>query len=124
MRLRLATLMLAPAPPKIVSGASPDLDKHDRAIALTHNQVYFATASPRCAVITGKQGEALVEQIPQGALLGSIAALLGVGFRERGVHWFNVLIPHWWQRTMPALRNRIRQLACMWWPRRLAIWQT
>ena len=67
--------------PKIVSGAGPDLHEHQGAIAVAHNQVNFAAASPRRAVITGKQGEALVEQIPQGALLGSIAALLGVGYR-------------------------------------------
>ncbi len=44
-----------PRTAEVVSCPGPDLNEHQGAIALAHNQVNFAAASPRCAVITGKQ---------------------------------------------------------------------
>ena len=91
----LASADAGPRSAEIISGARPDLDKHQGTVVVAHNQVNFAATSTRGAVVTGKQRQAMVEQITQGALLGGVAALLGIGVRERGVHWFNVLIPHW-----------------------------
>ena len=91
----LASADAGPRTAEIISCSRPDLDKYQGTVGVTHNQVNFAAASPRGAVVTGKQRQAMVEQITQGALLGDVAALLGIGIRERGVHWFNVLIPHW-----------------------------
>ena len=40
--------------------AAADFDKHHGAVGVAHNQVYFATATPGCAVIALQQLQTLV----------------------------------------------------------------
>ena len=53
--------------------AAADFDKHHGAVGVAHNQVYFATATPGCAVIALQQLQTLVLQEGQGLVLGLIA---------------------------------------------------
>lgn len=60
-------------------GAGTDLDKDQRAVALAHDQIDLAATAAGRPIIAGEQSQALRLQIPERALLGSVAALLGGG---------------------------------------------
>ena len=53
--------------------AAADFDKHHCAMAVAHNQVYLAAATPGCAVIALQQLQSLGLQECQGLVLGCIA---------------------------------------------------
>ena len=55
------------------TAAAADFDKHHGTLGVAHNQVYFATATPGCAVIALQQLQTLGLQECQGLVLGLIA---------------------------------------------------
>jgi hypothetical protein len=61
-------------PAMVDASAATDFDKHHGALSVAHNQVYFATAAPRCAVIALQQLQTLGLQKCQGLVFSVIAS--------------------------------------------------
>ena len=68
------------------AGTAPDLDEHQRAVALAHHQVDFAATAARGSIIARYEPQARRLEVGEGAVLGGIAGLLRGGRLSGEIH--------------------------------------
>ena len=61
----------------VIAAAPPDLDKNQRAVRCTHDQIDFTASAPRRPIMAFQQAQALSLQVARGVTLGRIAPVLG-----------------------------------------------
>ncbi|GKS86058.1 hypothetical protein AVMA1855_17920 [Acidovorax sp. SUPP1855] len=65
--------MLAPAPPNALLGAASHFHEHHRSIAIPHDQIDLAAATPGRSIIALDQPQSSGLQVGQREVFGSIA---------------------------------------------------